>query len=382
MQHADVVLVAGDDLWPPTNGGRERTAGITEALTDHLDVVVAVPQHAYRKNNDHPVPVVPYPSPKTDASYSGFASIQPRLGNAIIDATASAEIGRIVMETGAHVTMFAHSYLAAVALNAVDTPAVVDFPNIELHRLASLARAGSGRHKLSARFEALKARRWEPVVARRSRLALATTDRDADLLASWDADVRLVPNAARARTASRSPDDGHVLFLASAGYAPNDRAAERLVRRIWPRILDEEPTARLRIVGRDTRARYAWAIGTPSVDVVGEVVEVDSYIDGAATVVVPVDSGGGSQLKVVNALARGRVVVASPYSAESVPRQAVHACLVGLDDAEFAARTVEVLRDVRRRHELEEALGASAMPTWRDAVQPLLDPLAEMVHWG
>jgi Glycosyl transferases group 1 len=374
-----LLVVAGEDLWPRTNGGRERTAGISEALAEEFDVVVAVPEGSFERSTQHPLPVLTYGSPHPSSSYAQFVSWRPRLGNAVIDASSRADLRRIAAETRAESALFAHSYLAAVASDTIGVPSIVDFPNVELLRLRSLAGAGSGRNELSARLEAAKARLWEPAVARRARLALAVAESDARLLSSWGAAVRVIPNAVHARgDAVRSPRDGHVLFLASAGYAPNDRAAERLVRRIWPKVVREEPGARLRIVGRDTRNRYAWAIGTPGVDVVGEVADTGPDIDGAAAVLVPVDSGGGTQLKVLHALARGRAVVASPYSARSVPEAAATGCVVAADDDEFAARTLEILRDLPRRHALENCVRALPIPTWRDAAQPLIDAIGDL----
>jgi hypothetical protein len=294
----------------------------------------------------------------------------------VIDASSRSDLHRLAAEVRADVVLYAHSYLAAAALEAVDLPAVVDFPNLESVRLASFAQAGSGRNALSARLEAAKARRWEPRVASVARLALPVSRDDADILTLWGADVMVIPNAVSARVpVSRSPDQGYVLFLASAGYAPNDRAADRLLRQIWPRIIRQEPGARLRIVGRETQRLYAWAAQFTNVEVVGEVADVTPSIDGAAVVLVPVDSGGGSQLKVVHALARGRVVVASPYSARSAPTTAASGCVVARDDDEFSALTVGLLRDVARRHTLEESLGSTPMPTWRDAARPLTEAL-------
>jgi Glycosyl transferases group 1/Glycosyl transferase 4-like domain len=377
----DVLVVTGDSVWPPINGGRERTAGIVEALAESYSVSVAAPGLTSRSFVATPVPTFAYRLPKRQRRLAAFASARPRLGNSVLDRRALSDLAQMVIGLRPSVLLFTHSYLASTASRLPSAFVAVDFPNVESERLRSLARDAKGRQRLSRSLEAAKAHLWEPPVARRADLVSVVSQSDAARLTAWGASsVVVVPNASRCvQTQSLSPAKGPVVFLASAGYPPNDLAAERLVRRIWPKVIDGRPDACLLVIGRETDRFYGWARNVPGVAVLGEVPEVSPHLLNASVVVAPVEAGGGTQLKVVNALGHGRVVVATPFSARSAPAGAVVGCLVAEDDDEFAARVIEMLRNVSLRHGLERRLQAMQPVSWSDAVAPLARRLEVLI---
>ena len=91
----------------------------------------------------------------------------------------------------------------------------------------------------------------------------------------------------------------------------------------------------------------------------------------------PVDAGGGAQLKVTEALARNRVVVATPFSARAVPAAAGAGLVQARDAEEFAACVLRLWRDVAGRRAMEQALAERRpVPTWEQACAPLVEALA------
>lgn len=371
MVTSHVLLVTVEPPWPAHHGGRVRTAGLAESLAEHVDVTVV-----------HPGPPAPAPAglrtlswgpaPATSAGARGFASRHPRLGTHHLDGTGGQAVARLVRRERFGAVLYSHSYLRAVA-PPLPMPAVTDFPNLEVSRLAGLVRSSSGRHRASALMEAAKARLWEPSAARRSDICLALSTTDAVSLRGWGAQVIEVPNGvAGGQQRTPSPPDGPALYLASGDYAPNRDAGRWLLRHVWPLVLAAHPAARLQVVGRGTLAAFADLQG-PGVDLVGEVDDTLPYLRQAGVVLAPVVSGGGRQLKVVNALSAGRTLVVTPYSAASVPSGLDDAVLVGSTPADFAAAVVRSLADVPARHLRECRLVArGGLTTWAAAVAPLV----------
>jgi hypothetical protein len=333
----DVLVIANERVRPTTNGGRVRMAALVDALSARFTVRVHEPAEQRR-------------SPLASLSSS------PRRGTTVLRA-ADVDVG------DARLLVYTHSYLEPVGPRT-DIPIVVDFQNLEIDRQRSLATTGRLTRRASATIEALKARRWEPRTARRAAIAIAVTDADADVLRSWGArQVVVVPNAASASVCDPSPADGPVTFFANMTYEPNAAAAHRLRDQIWPLVAARAPHARLRIAGRGTD---------------DEVDDVQPVFDQASVLLAPVDSGGGTQLKVIEALAHGRVVVATPYSAASVPASAREGCIAASTPHEMADSIVALLDDVEDRHRRERAI-VGAVPTWSDVMRPLVDAVGSLL---
>jgi hypothetical protein len=259
-------------------------------------------------------------------------------------------------------------------------PLIVDFADVERRRSASFARRGSPRNRVAAGTESLKAVAWERRIARRADVGLATTPADEQLLASWGARTLLVPHGADAAPYLPSPPDGPVTFVASMGYPPNQDAARLLVDEVWPRLRRLAPGARLRLVGREADRGIGWTGQRDGVEVIADPPSVDPFFRDASVVVVPVRSGGGAQVKVVEALARCRVVVATPFSARSVPAGAGRGVVVADGPRGLSETAARLWRDVAARHARERALEEGRpVPTWDDVCTPLGDRLAAMV---
>jgi glycosyltransferase involved in cell wall biosynthesis len=152
-------------------------------------------------------------------------------------------------------------------------------------------------------------------------------------------------------------DPQSVVFVGNFLHPPNLEAAKSLVRDIFPRVRSAVPGATLTIVGANPPADLE---GTPSPGVrcTGAVPEVASYLARAAVVAVPLRLGGGMRVKVVEALAAGKAVVATPLAAEGLTvRDGVHLAFAN-SDREFADAIIALLNSPGARRRLAEgALG-------------------------
>jgi glycosyltransferase involved in cell wall biosynthesis len=158
----------------------------------------------------------------------------------------------------------------------------------------------------------------------------------------------------RFKPAEDKPRTGRILFLASLDYYLNQDALDYFLRRIMHLISRRFPAAKLQVVGKgsplELKKRLMQCAG---VEFVGEVGDVRPYLAKAAVVVVPLRVGGGSRIKILEALAMGKPVVSTSIGAEGLAlSDGVHIALADTP-TEFAARTVELLRS----HEECQRLG-------------------------
>jgi glycosyltransferase involved in cell wall biosynthesis len=121
----------------------------------------------------------------------------------------------------------------------------------------------------------------------------------------------------RPRATRREP--GRVLFLGSLDWRPNLDGVQRLLERVFPAVRAAEPAAALWLVGRNPPE---WlrrqAASLPGVELHGSVPDVRPFLDHCAVMVVPLRIGGGSRLKILEALASGTPVVSTRVGAEGL----------------------------------------------------------------
>ncbi|MBX0328931.1 glycosyltransferase family 4 protein [Oscillochloris sp. ZM17-4] len=210
-------------------------------------------------------------------------------------------------------------------------------------------------------------------------LVVSEEDRAALARLSPRADLRVVPNGVDterfAPGAAPLGGPADLLFTATLDYRPNIDAVRWFAGEVMPLILAARPDARFVVVGRAAGPAVKSLHNNASIVVVGEVEDVRPYVAGAAAYVVPMRIGGGSRLKLLEALALAAPVVSTPMGAEGVAglRDGEH-LLLGDSPAAFASAALRLLGDPA----LGKRLGAAgrahmvARYDWR-AIAPLLE---------
>lgn len=150
-------------------------------------------------------------------------------------------------------------------------------------------------------------------------------------------------------------DPPTILFVGNFMHPPNVDAAGRLVDAIFPRVVLDVPDACLCLVGDRVPRQLQRAAGG-NVIVTGRVDDVTPHLASAAAVTAPLRRGGGTRVKVLEALANGKALVVSPLALEGIAVTNGEQALVAETDAEFAAALVQVLTDAG----LRQRLGANA----------------------
>ncbi|MGK7955675.1 MAG: glycosyltransferase family 4 protein [Crocosphaera sp.] len=116
-----------------------------------------------------------------------------------------------------------------------------------------------------------------------------------------------------------NPTDHNILFLGQYNYSPNSVAASILIEDIYPQIKEKYPDTKLLLVGRNPSRKMRQASQEDSdIIVTGSVPDVRPYLAAASVMVVPLQTGGGTRLKILEALAAGLPVISTAKGAEGL----------------------------------------------------------------
>jgi glycosyltransferase involved in cell wall biosynthesis len=147
-------------------------------------------------------------------------------------------------------------------------------------------------------------------------------------------------------------DPLRILFLGSLDWRPNLDAVRLLLDAIFPAVLAAAPAARLDLVGRNPpdwlRRRVA---DSPGVELHASVPDVRPFVQGCGALAVPLRIGGGSRLKILEALACGTPVVSTRIGAEGLELDAGRHLTVVDRPEDMAAALLACLRDPARARE-------------------------------
>jgi sugar transferase (PEP-CTERM/EpsH1 system associated) len=210
--------------------------------------------------------------------------------------------------------------------------------------------------------------RYEPRALARFDGVLAVSEADGETLRRLYPDiirrpVHIVPTGVDTRyftpaACPSPPMSRSVVFTGSMDWLPNEDAMLFFCRETLPLIRREEPDVTLTIVGRAPTPSVSALARQHGVSVTGRVDDVRPYVRDAAVYVVPLRIGGGTRLKIFEAMAMAKAVVSTHVGAEGLPvTDGEHVCLADEPQA-FASAVVRLLRDLNRRRQLEAAARA------------------------
>jgi polysaccharide biosynthesis protein PslH len=228
-------------------------------------------------------------------------------------------------------------------------PIVLDAHNVEFEIIRRhAATLGRSPVRLLAEVEWRRLRRYEQRWYRECRLIFSVSDVDAARirsLAGRGVPVTTVPIAVDA--ASLPPAAGslepRILFVGGLHWPPNADAVTYFARDVLPLVRAAVPDVTFTVVGRDPDT-VARAIGdTRGIEFAGHVADLAPYYDRCRAMVVPIRSGSGMRVKILDALARGVPTISTTIGAEGIAVRSGEHLLVADDQASFASAVVEVL---------------------------------------
>jgi glycosyltransferase involved in cell wall biosynthesis len=243
------------------------------------------------------------------------------------------------------------------------------------------ARRSRGLRAAAARAEERRFVRYVRPALARYAAAWAVSDADRREVAALapELPIALVPNGVDAAAFTGLPlaggEPGRLLFAGTLSYGPNAEAVRWLVGEVLPRVRARRPEAHLRIVGRGASGALERLAGE-AVGFAGWVPDVAAEYAAASVALAPIRSGSGTNLKVIEALAAGRPLAATPMAIRGLSVAPDVDLLVGESPEAFAAAVVRLLED----RELAARLAAAGRA--RVAAAYDWDALAGTMHEG
>jgi sugar transferase (PEP-CTERM/EpsH1 system associated) len=271
------------------------------------------------------------------------------------------------------------SYLGRGALREV--PAVVDLVDVDSQKWFDYAASGRFPKSCLYRLEGRRLRRLERELTSWTRGVVLTTPAEVALFEEF-AGVgtgRVVANGVdlehfRPAPATTEPT---CVFVGALDYRPNVDGVVWFCEEVWPKILQKRSAARLFIVGRSPDRDVKRLAELPGVEVPGMVPDVRPWIQRAAVVVVPLRIARGVQNKILEALAMGRPVVASPVCLGGLGTVAGRDLLSASTTDEWAASLLGLFDDPERCSRL--AASGRAFVEENHCWDRCLAPLAELL---
>ena len=218
-----------------------------------------------------------------------------------------------------------------------------------------------GQWRKTRAFEMAACRRFDYVAA------VSREDRDAMRREYGVEAVEDVPTGVdtdyfRPRGGAR-PEPHNLVFTGSMDWLPNEDAIQHFTKQIMPLIKEAVPGVTLTVVGRNPYpSLLELSRRDPSVSVTGRVEDTRPYMESAAAYIVPIRVGGGTRLKIYEAMAMAKPVISTTVGAEGLPVRDGEHLLIADTPEEFAGAVVRVITD----DALARDLGARASRAVRE----------------
>ncbi|WP_232224245.1 glycosyltransferase family 4 protein [Mastigocladopsis repens] len=169
-----------------------------------------------------------------------------------------------------------------------------------------------------------------------------------------------VPNAIAIPKPQPMTKEPTLLLLGGYNYFPNMNAANFLIEQVWTHIHKVMPNARLIIAGPYPQSIRSYNKGVPGVEFPGFVDDLDALYQRSRVVCCPIFSGGGTRVKMIEAAAYGKSIVATSIGAEGLEMKDGQEFLMRDDPKAFAEACLELLRNDDLCKRLGDAARAAA----------------------
>ncbi|HKQ75652.1 MAG TPA: glycosyltransferase family 4 protein [Blastocatellia bacterium] len=219
--------------------------------------------------------------------------------------------------------------------------------------------------RIAFKLEAAKMLRYERAAVGRFDHVIAVSEHDRQQMKTMTDPSRIsvVPTGVDLTqyrgSAGESAVEPVVIFLGSMDWEANVDAVSYFFREIWQEVKRAVPEARFRIVGRNPDQRIK-QLASDDIEVTGRVESVIEPLREAAVFVVPLRIGGGTRLKIYEAMAMRKAVVSTTIGAEGLDVNHGRDILLADDPQTFADCVIGLLRDHPKRMRFEAAAGEQA----------------------
>jgi len=392
-----VLFVTEKYPWPLDDGGQIRTFQVLRALAGEARVtllstgpqqsgaleplralgieVVLVPPH--RRAWKLPFELAralftrrPHPLPK-NFSQAMLAEIRRHIASGSVDVL--------------HLNhLDAAQYLEYLQLEPGRTRTTIDTHNLLSGLYGHLvAAAGNPLSKAFTWLQWTRMVRYEPALLRRAEHVLVCSEKEREALAVLGVErVRVVPNGVDTSYFAplATPPENRLgalelVFTGGMDYLPNEDGARWFLERIFPLVVRGRPDARITFVGKNPSSALRAFAREGQIVFTGRVEDVRPFVQRAQVFVVPLRIGGGTRLKLLEALATGVPLVSTRVGAEGLDFSADEHLLLADEPQDFANAVLALANDKPRAARLAASGRARVLERydWTVTTQPLID---------
>lgn len=370
----NILFVTPTPPFPPTDGARLIVAHLARELSRQHTLYLAAltegetpsPDLAHFFAQTHLVPrrVVPKWRKWAASFFDSLplwvrAAESPEMRSTLQRVVTTLKPGVIHLDTG----------LMAQYLDAVEPLPTVLAPHdsLTLQLRERIAHAPDARERFVARFQLPKMPKYEAAHYRRATRVCVVTPRERDFLRGLEPTLspRVIPNGVDPNyfipsAAQETPYS--LCFLGAMDYVPNQAAVLYFVREVLPLIWRSLPDATFTVVGRNPSPETRALARDSRVRVTGTVDDVRPFLAASSVIVCPMLEAGGIKNKLLEAMAMGKAVVATPEAADGMDVCDGTQLIFARGEQAFAAACVRLLGDEQARLRL----GANAR-VWAQA---------------
>lgn len=354
--------------YPTNNGSKLRIYNLLLGLSKHHDVTLLSFADQPDVNPEAPevrsicseVQVIPWREfdPNSTRAKLGFLSLQPR---SIID-TFSPEMAQAITQTLSKqkydVVIASQLQMAAYYPYFQNIPAL--FEEIEIGLIYGQANTSADKvQRLRHAFTWFKLRMYLSRLLKYFQAVTVVSEQELKLIAGIFPNVKnahVVPNCMNMddyKNINVESKPNTLIFTGSFRYHTNYEAMVWFVRDVFPLILKQVPNAKLIITGDHANLPLPT---NQNIILAGYVEDIKGLIASSTVALAPIWSGGGTRLKILEAMAIGTPVVATPKGAEGLDALAGEHLFVANAPDEFAKCVVKLLAD----HGLRQAMANNA----------------------
>jgi glycosyltransferase involved in cell wall biosynthesis len=325
-----ILFVSPRQCWPPLSGAKLREYYLARALDRYAELThVFFSQAGPPASEGLPWKAVPVPVPRFYTPAKIARGIFGRWPLPVVNYTSDpmkAALASLVDGQPFDLIHLDSIHMTAYEpiLRRAGAPIVYDWHNIESEAMRRYgANVPSLAHKLYASITARRLSNLENQVLRAGFGQVVCSERERTTLLDTapKARIAVIENGVDTeffRGAAHRDGRYRILFVGSMRYHANVEAAVAFARRVWPGIRERFPGWRLTLAGSDPAPAVVALGGEANVEVTGTVADLRPFYQEAIAAIVPIRTGGGTRLKILEAMAAGAPVVSTSLGAEGL----------------------------------------------------------------
>jgi polysaccharide biosynthesis protein PslH len=399
-----ILIVCHRLPFPPDHGGKIRAFEMIKHMGAHHSVTVATLAHSkeqlqqgskLRDYCDQLIVEVLSSRVRWRRALLALASARPSSARYFW----SPRLNEAIREAGSFDRVLVHcAFMAEYVIDMACEIKILDYVDIDSGKWSDYQNYKGQPLSLAYGWEAKKLRRYESEVAPHFTSCTVTTKNELAEFHSLGVSIpcTVVSNGVdleyfnpKGRVEGSTPI---IVFVGRMDYFPNVDGILEFTRNVFPRVRATVPNVELRIVGADPTRSVFRLNRVPGIKVTGYVPDIRPHVADASVAIAPLRIARGTQNKVLEMMAAGIPVVATPEAAKGVQAVAGEHLMVAGNAEEFASHVVELLRnrDLRRkfseagRKQVEKAHSWPAAMTILDDVLQLSEspPRASRTSFG